>query len=220
MALQYRRILFILTEPGTKDGDRWQKRYENGETPWETGKPDATLIRMITSGAIPACNALEIGCGTGRSAIRLVQEGFSVTAVDISETAIVKARENAVEQNVDCAFLTVDFMTQAIPGAPFEFVFDRGCFHTYDSDDERRTFAAKVASYLKSGGLSGGLWLSFLGNADDPPRDIGPPRRSARDIVVAVEADFEILSLESAHFDSIRAVPPRSWTCLMRKRFA
>lgn len=199
---------------GTDNAERWQKRYENGETPWDSGKPDSNLVRILESGQIPPCKALEIGCGTGCNAIRLVQEGFAVTAVDISETAIEKAKENAAGQGVDCDFLAADIMTAAIPGAPFEFVFDRGCFHTFDSDGDRRTFASNVAAHLKAGGL----WLSFSGSADDPPRDIGPPRRSARDIVNAIEPNFEILSMESARFDSIQAIPPRCWICLMRKR--
>jgi hypothetical protein len=48
----------------------------------------------------------------------------------------------------------------------------------------------------------------------------GPPKRTARDIVAAVELYFEILSLASSHFGANVPAPPRAWVCLMRKRAA
>ncbi|HTU01424.1 MAG TPA: hypothetical protein VMG58_06395, partial [Candidatus Sulfotelmatobacter sp.] len=57
-----------------------------------------------------------------------------------------------------------------------------------------------------------------LGNADERSAAPGPPRRTAREIVKAVEPYFEILSLVSSLFGSNRPHPPRAWVCLMRKR--
>ena len=61
-------------------------------------------------------------------------------------------------------------------------------------------------------------WLSLIGSTDGPPRDTGPPRRSAIDIAVAFEAWFEILYLRATHFDSDLAEAPATWLCYMRKR--
>ena len=99
-------------------------------------------------------------------------------------------------------------------GAPSGFAFDRGCFHTLNSDEERKNFAENVAAYLEKGGL----WLSIIGNADEQRDNPGPPQRTARDIVNSVEPYFEILSLVSSQFESNRSNPPRAWVCLMRKR--
>jgi hypothetical protein len=63
-----------------------------------------------------------------------------------------------------------------------------------------------------------GLWLSLIGNADEQHLAEGPPTRTARDIVGAVEQNFEILSLVSSHFEAHLPAPPRAWVCLMRKR--
>jgi SAM-dependent methyltransferase len=169
---------------------------------------------MVTKGLIPPCKTLEIGCGTGSNAVWLAQHNFSVTATDVSEVAIEKAIERASGAGVACTFLLGDFLNDKIPDAPFGFVFDRGCFHSFDSDEERKQFAENVASHLERDGL----WLSLIGSTDGPPRNVGPPQRSARDIVVAVEPYFEILSLNSTHFDSNNPEPPRAWICLMRKR--
>jgi SAM-dependent methyltransferase len=193
---------------------RFMERYKTGNTPWDIGKPDFNLIETVTKIPIKSCKALDIGCGTGDNSIWLAQKQFQVTGTDVSEIAIEKAKEKALKSNVRCTFLVVDFIKYRIEDAPFGFVFDRGCFHAFDSNKERKRFAKNVASNLKTDGL----WLSLIGSADEPRQGPGPPQRTANDIVAAVESYFEILSLISSHFDSNRQNPPKCWVCLMQKR--
>lgn len=193
---------------------RFKERYKTGNIPWDIGKPDFNLIETVTKIPIESCKALDIGCGTGDNSIWLAQKQFQVTGTDVSEVAIEKAKEKALKSNVKCTFLVVDFFKDRIEGAPFGFVFDRGCFHTFDSNKERKKFAKNVASNLEKNGL----WLSLIGSADERRQGPGPPQRTANDIVAAVEPYFEILSLFSSHFDSNRQNPPKCWVCLMQKR--
>jgi SAM-dependent methyltransferase len=171
-------------------------------------------MEMVTKRPIPKCKALEIGCGTGDNAIWLAQQDFVVTACDSSEIAIEKAIEKASKADVKCSFVVIEFLSNDVPGLPFSFVFDRGCFHSFDEAEERTRFAENVSSHLEKGGL----WLSLIGNADEQRRGPGPPTRTAGDIVAAVEPFFEILLLTSSHLDSNRENPPRAWVCLMQKR--
>lgn len=192
----------------------YQERYKTGNAPWDIGKPDFNLIEVVTQKPIPPCKALDVGCGTGDNAIWLAQNGFQVVAIDTSDIALEKAREKAHEANVECDFRLIDFLMSEVDGAPFSFVFDRGCFHSYASEEERILFAKNVAQHLGVGGL----WLTLVGNADDRREGPGPPRRTALDIVSAVETYFEVLSLISTHFVSNRPTPPRAWRCLMQRR--
>lgn len=192
----------------------YKKRYKAGDTPWDLGRPDFNLVQTVTAMAISPCKVLEIGCGTGSNSIWLAQNNFAVIGVDASEIAIQKAVEKASNDNVNCTFLVNDIRSNKIEGSPFGFVFDRGCFHSFNSAEERRIFAEKVAAHLEKDGL----WLSLVGNADEQRKVPGPPQRSARDIVNSVEPYFEILSLVSSHFESNHPSPPRAWVCLMRKR--
>ncbi len=194
--------------------ERFRKRYESGDTPWDIGKPDVNLIQTVTGLPLGPCKALDIGCGTGDNSIWLAQQNFWVTGVDATEIAIEKAREKALQARVQCSFLVVDFLTGNIAGAPFGFAFDRGCFHSFQTDAERQKFAENVAAHLEEEGL----WLTLAGSADATRPGPGPPRRTAKEIVNAVEPSFEILSLISGHFGSNRPDPPRAWVCLMRKR--
>ena len=194
--------------------NRFKERYKAGDTPWDIGKPDSNLIQNVTTMPIRPCKALEIGCGTGNNAIWLSQQNFHVLGIDTSEIAIEKAKEKASKANTKCAFMVSDILTSHVEGAPFGFAFDRGCFHTLSSDKERKKFAENVNGHLEKDGL----WLSLLGNADEQRVGPGPPQRSARDIVNAVEPYFEILSLVSGSLGSNRPNPPKAWVCLMRKR--
>lgn len=193
---------------------RFRKRYEAGDTPWDIGKPDFNLIQTVNTMPIKSCKALDIGCGTGDNAIWLCRQKFKVLGIDASEIAIEKAKEKALKAKVKCTFIVRDILRNHIEGAPFGFAFDRGFFHTLNSDKERKSFAEKVSAHLEEDGL----WLSLIGNADEERHAPGPPQRRASQIVNSVEPYFEILSLVSGYFGSNRPNPPRAWVCLMRKR--
>ena len=194
--------------------EQYRERYKSGDTPWDAGRPDFNLIEVVNKKPILSCKVLDIGCGTGDNSIWLTQNGFHVTGTDTSEIAIEKAKEKASKAGAECDFMPVDFLKNKIEGAPFGFVFDRGCFHSFSSENDRRRFAQNVAAHLEEAGL----WLTLAGNADENRQGSGPPQRTAADIVLAVEPYFEVLSLTSSRFESNRPNPPRAWRCLMQKR--
>ncbi len=194
--------------------ESFDARYQSGITPWELDRPDSRLIRIIEREAVKPCRVLDIGCGTGSNAIWLSGRGFEVSAIDFSPLAIEKAKEKARQERADIRFQVSDFLLEKKGEPEFEFIFDRGCFHSFDNKKDRKTFAKNAAGRMKSGGL----WFSILGNADALPRSEGPPMRSALDIVTAVEPFFKILSLVADRFDSNREKPARCWLCLMKKR--
>ena len=127
----------------------WNDSYASGDLPWDTDTPDPMLVQTIESQTIAPGRTLEVGCGTGTNAIYLAQHGFDVVGIDISPLAVEKARAKAHGR---CRFEAIDFLHEAAPGGPFQFVFDRGCFHTFDEDHERARFAQNVASALVDAG--------------------------------------------------------------------
>ncbi|MEA2068917.1 MAG: class I SAM-dependent methyltransferase [Verrucomicrobiota bacterium] len=194
--------------------NRFEERYRSGDLPWDHGMVDANLIETIDRAGIKPCRVLDIGCGTGDNAVWLAGQGFDVVACDLSETAIELAREKIDAAGAGCSFLVADFLADEIPEAPFGFVVDRGCLHCMQEQGQRAGFVEKVAGLLEEGGC----WLSLVGNADEPGREVGPPRLTATELVAAAEPFFEIQSLETGHFGSDQADPPRAWICLMKKR--
>ncbi len=194
--------------------DHCKSRYQTGDTPWDIGRPDHNLIEVVTATPISTCRTLEIGCGTGDNSIWLARNGFQVIGIDSSPIAIDKANTKVSQTKLDCQFRCADFFLDTLEGGPFQFVFDKGCFHLFGSEMDRRHFAQTVAAHLQENGW----WLSLIGNADEDRQGPGPPQRTASEIVRAVEPDFRILALTVSHFESDRPVPPRAWRCLMQRR--
>jgi SAM-dependent methyltransferase len=189
----------------------WNESYASGQLPWDTGQPEPRLIEFVTSGGIAPAPTLEIGAGTGTNAIWLAERGFDVLGIDLSPLAVERARAKMKERALSCRFAALDFLAAPPPGGPFQFVFDRGCFHVFDEPDERQRFAANVAAAL----APGGLWLSMIGSSEGPRRDVGPPRRSACEVMLAIEPELEIVELRSTEFRDHGA---KAWFCLSRRR--
>ena len=195
-----------------KTKERFDKHYSEGYTPWVHKRADFNLVNMIREWPFKPRKVLEMGCGTGTDAIWLAQQGFDVTAVDAVDLAIQIARETVGADRVN--FLVRDFLHDDIPGGPFDLAFDRGFFHSFDSDRDRKGIAKKTSSLLSDDGY----WLTLAGSCDSPPRDSGPPMRSAKNIVDAVEPYFEIKLLKPSIFGTESLVPANIWVCFMKKR--
>ncbi len=178
----------------------WDERYATGETPWATGAPAPVLVELFEAGCLPRGRALDVGCGTGTNARYLASRGYDVVGVDTSGLAIERAASADPVLNGSIEFRQLDFLADDPPEGPFDLVFDRGCCHVFDDSADQRRFAERVAKCLGRHGL----WVSLLGSTEGPPREQGPPRRSARDIVNAVEP-----ALERAACDRARRRSPR-----------
>ena len=189
----------------------WNESYASGELPWDTGEPEPLLVEFVTSGGVTPGRALEIGAGTGTNAIWMAKRGFDALGVDVSPLAVEKAQAKMGQRKLCCRFAAWDILAAPPPDGPFQFVFDRGCFHVFDEAGEREKFAAHVAAVL----APSGLWLSLIGSTEGSVRDVGPPRRSAREVALAIEPALEIVELRSADFSGI---PGKAWLCLSRQR--
>jgi SAM-dependent methyltransferase len=192
----------------------WDERYQAGETPWDTGEPDEYLVEFLRSSPVERGRALDVGCGTGTNALWLAGQGFAVLGIDISSAAIERARGKARTTVRDCRFVAADFLRDTLSDGPFDLMFDRGCFHVFDKTEDRAHFAERAASLLKRDGR----WLSLIGSSEGPERDYGPPRRSARDVISAIEPELEILELRSIQFRASLPEPVAAWQCLSRPR--
>lgn len=94
----------------TKDGyDRWAEIYDSEENPLIVLE-ERYLPPLL--GDVRDLAVVDLGCGTGRQAIRLAAAGARVTAVDFSDGMVAKARDKAGWDRVE--FITHD-LTRPLP---------------------------------------------------------------------------------------------------------
>ena len=197
----------------------WNAHYASGELPWDSGEADRQLVELVTQRRVAAGRALEIGCGTGTNALWLASQGFQVHALDLAPLALERARKKSAAAKLaqgSVQFEQRDFLKgDELPRGSVQFVFDRGCFHVFDETADQQKFAARVAKLL----APGGLWLSLIGSTEGPAREFGPPRRSAREVMAAIEPELEIIEFRAIEFDGLpNELNPKAWHCLSRRR--
>jgi SAM-dependent methyltransferase len=196
------------------DAIRWDERYAKSDTPWETGQPSSELQRVVAQVPIPPCRALELGCGTGASAVWLAQQGFDVTALDLSAAAIARARQRADEAGVNVRCLVADVLNPPpeLAGS-FDFFFDRGCYHVV-----RRDNVAAYLETLRRLTRADTLGLVLAGNAREPHQP-GPPVVSEEQIRTELGPLFDLVRLREFRFDQVEVHDMRflGWSCLLQR---
>jgi SAM-dependent methyltransferase len=88
----------------------WEEKYRSGDR----GKEDAPtiLLREMAVKLIPG-TAIDLACGAGRNALFLAEQGWHVTAMDGSRTAIEIVRQRAAARGLE---LTTDVADLTAPG--------------------------------------------------------------------------------------------------------
>lgn len=132
-----------------------EKIYKNmaiDDIPWNFKTPPDVLENLVRTGKITPCKTIDLGCGTGNYAIYLAGEGFDVTAVDISSSAIKIAKNNASQKGIDCNFTVADILGDLKQiQSTFNFAYDWELLHhIFPSDREK--YIRNVYRLLNPGG--------------------------------------------------------------------
>jgi len=83
--------------PNSDDRERWNRKYSESPSHWL--EPDPFLMRAFAEHVVPRFpnggTALDLAGGAGRHSIWLAKQGWEVTLIDISDTGVEQARQNA-----------------------------------------------------------------------------------------------------------------------------
>ena len=125
---------------GGSDFD-WDERYLEADQMW-SGEPNASLVSVV-NGLEPG-TALDVGCGEGADAIWLAGLGWQVTAIDVSEVALRRAREAAARIDVEVEWLHVGLLDATLPAVGFDLVSAQypALLRTATHDAERSLLSA------------------------------------------------------------------------------
>ena len=98
----------------------WDARYSERAGAIWSGRPNGRLVAEV-AGLAPG-RALDVGCGEGADAVWLARSGWTVTAIDISDVAVSRAREAAELAGVAVEWVCGDALQISFPAGSFDLV--------------------------------------------------------------------------------------------------
>src|SRR6267143_997930 len=130
----------------------WDERYSSGERAAEDLVAAPTSLVVETSRRWTPARALDLACGSGRNALWLAEQGWSVTAVDGSPTAIEILRSRASSRGVTVSRKVADLEKFEYQIEPASWNLITICYYL-----QRDLFAP-----AKQGVVPGGILLSIV----------------------------------------------------------
>ncbi|MEO3924830.1 class I SAM-dependent methyltransferase [Micromonosporaceae bacterium B7E4] len=124
----------------------WERHYQ--EHPAMHGSPSPQLVAEVTG--LPIGSALDAGCGRGVDALWLARQGWQVTAVDVSPTAVSDAKDFAQHEPDVAARISwvVADLTTWQPPKQYDLVVSQYVHPTIPFGE----FVARLAQAVASGG--------------------------------------------------------------------
>jgi SAM-dependent methyltransferase len=136
----------------TKPQEHWEAVYTSkseAELSWTQAEP-ATSLALITE-ACTAGRVIDVGGGTSLLAGRLLDRGYAVTVLDISQAAIDRARLRLGDRATQVGWMVGD-VTAGPDLGTFDVWHDRAVFHFLTASGDRAAYAALLARTVPAGG--------------------------------------------------------------------
>ena len=156
-----------MTDTTSSAAEFWENRYSESGKSW-SGKVNVALEHEIAG--IKPGTALDLGCGEGGDALWLAHNGWAVTAVDISPSALaIGAAAQAPDD--DITWVPADLATW-VPPTTFDLV--TSCFLHSFMELPREIVLRRAAVAVAPGGLLlivGHSGRPHWGNPDGPEHD-------------------------------------------------
>lgn len=127
----------------------WEARYA-GSSPIWSGKVNKVLADVASE--LAPGSALDLGCGEGGDSIWLARHGWTVTGVDVSPTAITRARKSARDNGLggSCEFIAAD-LAEWNPRNSFDLVTS-SFLHSWEVEIPREEILRNAVEFVAPGG--------------------------------------------------------------------
>lgn len=162
----------------------WDQAYQENFTPWDKGLPAPPLAEWLSRNKLTG-RVLVPGCGVGHDVAHLILLGVDACGLDISPTAIERAKERYPE--IAERFFVADLFSFS---GEFDAVVEHTCLCALPPE-LRVAYRDAAASLLKPGGLLIGV---FFINPEMDPGETGPPFGISMDELTALFGErFEVV---------------------------
>lgn len=138
------------------DRSTWEKNYQEGPRPWDTGVTPPEVAAFWASGRlVPTGLAMDIGCGPGTNVAYLARLGLYAIGVDLAGSALTLATAR-LHRNQPALLARSSFAQADVTCLPFRqanaiYILDIGCLHGLPPT-VRAAYARGVVENLALGG--------------------------------------------------------------------
>lgn len=135
---------------------RWDSRYAEGETPWDTQITPPEVEAFWQSGRLsPHGVALDLGCGPGTNVRYLARLGLSALGVEIAAAPLWLAQRRLAGEppmtRARASFVCADVCALPFHALGACYALDVGCLHSLPPED-RPWYAQSLIANLAPGG--------------------------------------------------------------------
>ena len=136
--------------------EAYEKRYRQvheKSLSWASDKNSPIVLEILRK----YCDSdktkiLDVGCGEGRDCLFLLDLGYDVQALDISEEAIRYCKNKAGAKNKE-RFHAVDVCTDSFEGT-FDFIYSVATLHMLVLEQDRKQYLPFIKSHLSENGYA------------------------------------------------------------------
>ena len=132
--------------------DERYKTVHEKEMSWFTGEPSGIVTDIIAKYKIDkTMEILEIGCGEGRDAKILLQQGYHLLATDVSEEAIKYCKKSYA--GFADNFCVLDCVREKLPKT-YDLIYAVAVVHMLLLDEDRKAFYQFIYEHLTKEGIA------------------------------------------------------------------
>lgn len=149
-------------------GPFWESAYRDVGSASPFGATAEEILALVPN--LPArARVLDLGCGDGRNSLFLLQQGYEVTAVDVSSAAISKLVANAGTATLRLRAVVEDVRRYAM-GDEFDLIVAHGVLHLLPRED----WAVLIGRMQAATSRLGYNVVAVFTDALPPPPDLAP----------------------------------------------
>ena len=169
----------------------WEKRYGDTERVW-SGRVNATMAAVV--GEFTPGSVIDLGCGEGGDVLWLAEQGWQAHGLDISSTAVGRARAEADARGLDGATFTATDLSTWQP-EPESVDLVTASFFQSNVALDRAAILRAAASAVRPGGR-----LVVISHAQGPAGSShrGPNMVTAREDAAALDLPSDQWTVETA----------------------
>lgn len=188
--------------------DHWENTYKNGVVSglgWYEKNPAPSLRLLQQCNLSKSDSIMDIGTGASTFIDSLVAAGFnSITAVDISKTAIKRLKERLGREKASSINWIVEDITQPekiLKSEKISLWHDRAMLHFLTDEKDRATYLSVLKKMLKGNGFA--IISAFSLNGAPKCSGLNVKRYDQISLSLFLGEDFELID----HFDFLYSMP-------------